>query len=60
MFQEFWVLNFCHNNLMQCYKLGAMWLESYTAQKDLGVLSDNLLNMRQQCAQVAKGSGIES
>jgi len=39
---------------MKCYRLGEEWLESSVVENVLGMLVNIGLNMRQQCAQVAK------
>ena len=39
---------------MQWYSVGENCLESFLAEKDLGVLVNSWLNMSHNCAQVAK------
>ncbi|KAF4798912.1 hypothetical protein TURU_059526 [Turdus rufiventris] len=46
------VLHFGHNDPLQCYRLGTVWLDSAQAERDLGVLVD--MNTSQQCVLVAK------
>ncbi|CAM4503653.1 unnamed protein product [Lepidochelys olivacea] len=53
------VLHLGRKNPMHRYRLGTKWLGSSSAEKDLGATVNEKLDMRQQCALVAKkASGI--
>lgn len=48
------VLHQGRNNPRHQYKLQVNWLESRSAEKDLGILVDNKLNVSQRCDLTAK------
>jgi len=45
------VLHFSYSNPSQVYRFGAECLEDFMEEMDLGVLVNDLLNMRKQCTQ---------
>ncbi|KAK4812343.1 hypothetical protein QYF61_017120 [Mycteria americana] len=49
------ILHLAWNNTGHKYKLGAEWLESSPAKRDLGVLVGRRLNRSQQCARAPRG-----
>uniref|UniRef100_A0A8D0DXF8 Reverse transcriptase domain-containing protein n=1 Tax=Salvator merianae TaxID=96440 RepID=A0A8D0DXF8_SALMN len=48
------VLHLGKKNEKNTYRMGGIWLNSSTSEKDLGVLVDHRLNMSQQCEAAAK------
>ncbi|CAM5135709.1 unnamed protein product [Natator depressus] len=48
------VLHLGRKDLMHRYRLGNDWLSSSSAEKDVGIMVDENLDMSQQCALVAK------
>lgn len=49
-----WVLHLGQSNVGHRYRLEEEWLESSSAERDLGVLVDSRLNVRHHCTLAAK------
>ncbi|TRZ24885.1 hypothetical protein HGM15179_002234 [Zosterops borbonicus] len=52
------VLHFGHNNPLQCYRLGMVWLDSAQAERDLGVLVTAAEHEPAECPVAKEAKGI--